>query len=97
MASPISHLGSVRALASPVSRVKSQRRACLSSLSTTWASSLSFSFFSSTSVFASGAKSNLLAIGRPGKILHAALSFGQGAGFAALCAHGVDLLLFVAV
>src|SRR6266478_6187644 len=55
-ASRISHLGSVRALASPAPRVSNQRRACLSSLSTTCASSLSFSFFSSASVFASGAR-----------------------------------------
>src|SRR5258707_791401 len=44
-----------------------------------------------------GKKGNLLAVGRPGKILHAALSFGQGAGFAAVCPHGVDLLLIIAV
>ena len=44
-----------------------------------------------------GKKGDLLAIGGPHKILHVALSFGQGARFAAICAHGVDLLLIVAV
>src|SRR4029077_692590 len=44
-----------------------------------------------------GKKGDLFAVGRPVKILHAALSFGEGAGFAAVCVHGVDLLLFVAV
>ena len=44
-----------------------------------------------------GKKGNLLAVGRSGEILHAALSLGQGARFAAVCAHGVDLLLIVAV
>src|SRR5467141_1757433 len=44
-----------------------------------------------------GEEGNLLAVGRPGKIANAALSFRQGAGFAAVRAHGVDLLLFFAV
>ena len=42
-------------------------------------------------------KGDLLAIGRPGKIFHAALSFGQGAGFSAVRTHCVDLLVFVAI
>ena len=44
-----------------------------------------------------GKKGDLLAVGGPDKILHAALSFGQGARFAAICGHGVDLQLIVAV
>src|SRR5436853_4122117 len=41
---------------------------------------------------AKGERRALLAVGRPGKILHVALSFGQGARFAAVRTHSVDLL-----
>ena len=40
---------------------------------------------------------DLLAVGRPGKILHATFSFGKSGSFAAGRTHGVNLLLFVAV
>ena len=44
-----------------------------------------------------GEEGDLLAVGRPCKMAHAALPCGKGAGFAAIPAHGEDLLLFVTV
>src|SRR5579863_5170538 len=54
--SEIWKLGGVTACSDLSARLRSHRRACLSSLSVTRASSLSFSFFSSASDFASGAR-----------------------------------------
>ena len=56
-----------------------------------------FLFFFRFRFCVGGKEGHLLAIRRPCKTLHTALSFSYGSGLAAVSTHGVDLLLFVAV
>jgi len=84
--------------ASPASEVRSQSDGRdLSSLSAIVRVRLGlFPSFSSASVFAAGGKkAKLLAVGRQANSARLRFPLVRGAGFAAVCPHGVDLLLII--